>query len=286
MTSDSRYLCRYHFQSRNTDGVAALIYADIAMPRLHFTCAYDGTPWQGWQSQAGGLTIQDTLEAAFAAILRAPLRIAASGRTDAGVHARAQHFHADIPEQCRMSTANWVAALNAHLPASIRILAAGEAEPGFHARFSAVGKVYEYHISTAPVLSPFDHNRVWHCPHGMDAQALAAALCVYEGEHDFRRFAAKRGNEPAEPPADYFVRKIYHAGVTVEQGGQLLRLRYHGNGFMYRMVRLLTGTAQKVAAGKMSLDELQEMLENPLGGKTRHCAPAAGLYLERVDYSV
>ena len=122
-------------------------------------------------------------------------------------------------------------------------------------------------------------------PLRVDAAALAAALKVYEGEHDFRRFAAKRGNEPAEPPADYFVRTIYSATVSVEQGDALLRLRFHGNGFMYRMVRLLVGTAQKVAAGKMSLPELQQMLDSPTGEKTRHCAPACGLYLSRVDYS-
>lgn len=254
------------------------------MPRIHFVCAYDGSPWLGWQSQAGGGTIQDTLEAAFAAILRAPMRIAASGRTDAGVHAWQQHFHADVPDACRMSPANWLAALNAHLPPSIRITAAQVAEPGFHSRFSAVGKVYEYLICTAPVLSPFDYNRVWHCPHGLCAEALSAALRVYEGEHDFHRFAAKRGNEPAVPPSDYFVRTIYSATVQAEQGGTLLRLRYHGNGFMYRMVRLLTGTAQKVAAGKLSLAELQSMLQDPLGDKTRHCAPAGGLYLCQVYY--
>lgn len=254
------------------------------MPRIHFTCAYDGSPWAGWQSQAGGGTIQDTLESAFAVILRAPLRIAASGRTDAGVHAHEQHFHADVPDTCRMTPVNWLAALNAHLPSSIRIMSAGVAEADFHARFSAVGKVYEYLISTAPVLSPFDYNRVWHCPHGLCVDTLAAALRVYEGEHDFRRFAAKRGNEPAEPPADYFVRTIYSATVQAEQGGALLRLRYHGDGFMYRMVRLLTGTAHKVAAGKMSLAALESMLADPLGEKTRHCAPAAGLYLHRVFY--
>lgn len=255
------------------------------MARIHFTCAYDGSPWFGWQSQAGGGTIQDTIETALAAILKESVRISASGRTDAGVHAHAQHFHVEVPESCRMTPQNWVAALNAHLPASIRMVSACVAEPGFHARFSAVGKVYEYLICTAPVLSPFDHNRMWHCPHGMDASALAAALRVYEGEHDFRRFAAKRGNEPADPPADYFVRTIYSATVTTEQGGTVLRLRFHGNGFMYRMVRLLVGTAQKVAAGKMSLQELQQMLDTPTGEKTRHCAPACGLYLSRVDYS-
>lgn len=255
------------------------------MPRIHFICAYDGSPWLGWQSQAGGGTIQDTLESAFAAILRCPLRISASGRTDAGVHALEQHFHADIPDSCRMTPENWRAALNSHLPASIRIMSADIASPDFHARFSAVGKVYEYLISTAPVLSPFEHNRVWHCPHGLCVEKLASALEVYTGKHDFRRFAAKRGNEPAEPPADYFVRTIYSATVGVEQGGCLLRLRFHGNGFMYRMVRLLTGTAQKVAAGKMSVAKLEAMLQNPTGDKTRHCAPSGGLYLSRVYYT-
>ncbi len=254
------------------------------MPRLHFTCAYDGIPWQGWQSQAGGCTIQDTIESAFRTILCEPLRIAASGRTDAGVHAHAQHFHADIPDTCRMTTQNWVAALNAHLPASIRVMSACEAEAEFHSRFSATGKVYEYLISTAPVLSPFAHQRVWHCPHGVDTELLSAALKVYEGEHDFRRFAAKRGNEPSVPPADYFVRTIYSATVGIEQGGSLLRLRFHGNGFMYRMVRLLVGTAHKVAVGKLSLAQLQQMLADPDGEKTRHCAPAEGLYLQSVEY--
>ncbi|MBR3943879.1 MAG: tRNA pseudouridine(38-40) synthase TruA, partial [Akkermansia sp.] len=88
------------------------------MARIHFTCAYDGSHWSGWQSQAGGGTIQDTIEAAFAAILKEGVRIAASGRTDAGVHAHAQHFHVDVPGDCRMTPQNWVAALNAHLPAS------------------------------------------------------------------------------------------------------------------------------------------------------------------------
>lgn len=255
------------------------------MSRLHFTCAYDGTPWQGWQSQAGGCTIQDTIERAFTTILRSPLRIAASGRTDAGVHAREQHFHADIPDACRMSAQNWVAALNAHLPASIRILSACEAGQGFHARFSAVGKVYEYLICTAPVLSPFYYNRAWHCPYGINAQLLSAALKVYEGEHDFRRFAAKRGNEPAEPPVDYFMRTIYSATLTEERESSLLRLRFYGNGFMYRMVRMLVGTAQKVSVGKLTLAELALMLTMPHGDKTRHCAPASGLYLSSVDYT-
>lgn len=228
--------------------------------------------------------VQDEVERAFSAVLRAPLRIAASGRTDAGVHAYAQCFHADVPESCRMSPENWRAALNAHLPSSIRILQVQAVAESFHARFSAVGKVYEYCICTAAVLSPFLHNRAWHCPAGVPVEALREALQVYEGTHDFRRFAAKRGNEPEIPPADFYLRTIYEASVSVEQGGELLRLRFHGNGFMYRMVRMLVGTAHRVATGKMTPAQLRAMLDSPEGEKTRFCAPASGLYLQRVLY--
>ena len=253
------------------------------MPRLLFTCAYDGLPYCGWQSQRGGASVQDTIEEAVARILRSPLRISASGRTDAGVHAHAQCFHADVPDTCRMSPDNWRAALNAHLPASIRILEVQAVDASFHARFSAVGKEYEYLICTSGVLSPFLHERAWHLPHVFDVDLLEQALRCYEGEHDFRRFAANRGNEPENPPADFYLRTIYSA--TMQQEDELLRLRLHGNGFMYRMVRLLVGTAHQVSRGRMSLDALRGMLENPLGDKTRYCAPAGGLYLRRVFYT-
>lgn len=253
------------------------------MPRLLFTCAYDGLPYCGWQSQREGVSVQDTIESAMAAILRAPLRIAASGRTDAGVHAHAQCFHADVPESCRMRPENWLAALNAHLPASIRIMAVRGVPVDFHARFNAVGKEYEYLICTAPVMSPFLHARAWHLPHAFDVELLEQALLLYEGEHDFRRFAANRGNEPADPPPDFYLRTIYSAMLIRE--GELLRIRLHGNGFMYRMVRLLVGTAHQVARGRMATAALAAMLADPLGAKTRHCAPAGGLYLRRVFYS-
>lgn len=252
------------------------------MPRLLFTCAYDGLPYCGWQSQRGGASVQDTIEEAAARILREPLRISASGRTDAGVHAHAQCFHADVPDTCRMRPDNWRAALNAHLPASIRIMEVQAVDASFHARFSAVGKEYEYLICTSAVLSPFLHERAWHLPHVFDVDLLEQALRCYEGEHDFRRFAANRGNEPENPPADFYLRTIYSA--TLQREGDLLRLRLHGNGFMYRMVRLLVGTAHQVARGRMTCRELAHMLTDPLGSKTRYCAPAAGLYLSRVFY--
>ncbi len=255
----------------------------IPMPRFLFRCAYDGAPYLGWQSQRGGNTVQDVLEAAFAAILKAPLRVHAAGRTDAGVHAIAQHFHADVPENCRMDARAWRAALNAHLPASIRILEVYEVPEDFHARFNATGKVYEYAICTAAVLPPFSAGRAWHHPRPLEDDLLRAALACYVGRHDFRHFAARRGNEPEVPPPGFYERTLWSA--TAEREGEMLYLRFHGDGFMYRMVRLLTGTACQVACGRMPLKALAAMLDTEAGETTRHCAPAAGLCLSRVEYA-
>lgn len=253
------------------------------MPRLLFTCAYDGSPYLGWQSQRGGGTIQDTLESAFAAILKRPLRIAAAGRTDAGVHALGQRFHTDVPEDCRMSPDNWQAALNAHLPASIRILHVQGVAQDFHARFDATGKTYDYLICRAPVLSPFLARRAWHLPRDWDADLMAEAISCYRGEHDFRRLAARRGNEPANPPPDFYRRTIHSTELLAE--GDLVRLRFRGDGFMYRMVRLLVGSAHQVARGRLSLDALRAYMDEPMGPTSRFCAPADGLYLHRVEYA-
>ena len=254
------------------------------MPRFLFTCAYDGAPWHGWQSQAGGGTVQDCIEEAVARVLHRPLRVCAAGRTDAGVHALAQRFHLDAPEDCRLTAQTWVAALNAHLPASVRVMAAQPVPPDFHARFDAVGKVYEYRIWRGAVLPPHLAGRAWRHPHALNTETLSDALSCYCGEHDFRRFAARRGNEPDIPPPDFYLRTIYSA--TCREEGDMLYLRFHGSGFMYRMVRLLVGSACRVATGRTDIQRLREALEQPLTcGLKSYCAPADGLYLLQVLYT-
>ena len=126
------------------------------MTRIRFTAAYDGRPYLGWQSQPGGRTVQDVLERAFSGLFGTPCRIHGSGRTDAGVHALGQVFHADAPDTHRIPADKWPAALNTRLPRTIRITHAEYVPPGFHARFSATGKTYRYCISRAPILNPFD----------------------------------------------------------------------------------------------------------------------------------
>lgn len=227
-------------------------------------------------------TVQDTIERAMAGILHAPQRIVAAGRTDAGVHAYGQRFHADVEDFCRLAPANWLAALNAHLPPDIRVTEVLPVPPDFHARFSASGKRYEYLICRSAVLSPFLAGRAWHVTYPLDTGMLSRALSLYVGAHDFRRLSARRGNEPASPPEDFFVRRLSVAELH-EQGEKLL-LVFCGDGFMYRMVRMLVGSACRVASGRMELGELQGMVDMPQGGTTRFCAPAHGLYLREVMY--
>ncbi len=223
------------------------------------------------------------MEQAFETILGTKLRISASGRTDAGVHALAQPFHIDVPDDCRMPLQAWIPALNYRLPPTLRVTHVQEVPDCFHARYDAEAKTYEYLIDLSPVCSPFDHGRVWHNPPTFDKELLKAAFASYEGVHDFRMFASRRGNEPEVPPEGYYERTIFSA--TVQEEGDLLRLRVRGSGFMYRMVRMLVGTAHQVARGKITMDELQSMMDNPDPVlKSRFCAPPQGLYLYSVEY--
>lgn len=218
-------------------------------------------------------------------------RISASGRTDAGVHALAQPFHLDVPEGHRLPIQAWVPALNGHLPASLRVLSATEVAPNFHARYAARRKTYEYLIERAPVLSPFLHGRVWHVPSPMDAELLREAWSRFVGRHDFSYYACRRGNEPDPIPEGFFTRDI--SSATMQEEGSLLRLRVTGNGFLYRMVRLMVGSVHHLAKSSPRARErtpvtLPIVAENgaplPSRDAARHCAPPEGLYLHSVEY--
>jgi len=250
--------------------------------RLKLTIAYDGAGLAGWQSQPGGNTVQDLMEAAIAETAKQPARIHGSGRTDAGVHALGQVAHFDAPDGLAMNPFNWVPALNTKLPPSIRVLACEEVAADFHARYSATGKTYRYDLSTEPVLSPFRFGRAWHLPRQLDPFTLREVLALYEGRHDFEAFGARRGNETEETS---FVRTITRVELQETDCGW--RLRYTGEGFLYKMVRLMTGAAIQAAQGRLPVDEIAALLDQPPGlprGRCSHCAPADGLYLESVDY--
>jgi len=250
--------------------------------RLKLTIAYDGRPYNGWQSQPCSNTVQDHLHAALHQIAKHPLPIQGSGRTDTGVHALGQIAHFDAPAQSAMQPSNWIAAFNSHLPITIRIMACEEVVPDFHARFSALGKIYHYDICTEPVMPPHKAGLAWHVPRLGDAGCLTEALSRLLGRHDFHAFAAYRGNETAE--MDYH-RTLHAADLETLIDG--CRITYFGDGFLYKMVRLLTGAAVRVAQGKLDLDTFSALLDQVPGlphGKSPYCAPAAGLYLQQVLY--
>lgn len=250
--------------------------------RLKLTIAYDGRPYNGWQSQACGNTVQDHLAQALETVAKQPLKIQGSGRTDTGVHALGQIAHFDAPADISMNAYNWVPALNTKLPATIRVMACEEAQAEFHARFSATGKIYHYDIATDPVLPPLKAGLAWHLPKLLDADVLQQALNRFLGKHDFHAFAAYRGNEG--PDMDW-QRTIHRAELSTLDDGY--RITLEGDGFLYKMVRLIIGAAVHAAQGRMRLDDLAAMLDQPDGlplGKSPNCAPAGGLYLQRVIY--
>jgi len=251
-------------------------------PVLKLTIAYDGRPYQGWQSQVGGNTVQDFLTRALSEVAKQPIKPHGAGRTDTGVHAHGQVAHFTPPPELTMNPYNWVPAINTKLPPTIRVIDCEEMPPDFHSRFSATGKIYHYDIRTDPVLPPLMAGLAWHLPRLLDADLLAEALALFIGKHDFHGFAAYRGNE--KPDMDWH-RTIRRADLTTIENGY--RITFEGDGFLYKMVRLLTGAAVHTAQGRMPLADLAALLDQPPGlphGKSPICAPADGLYLDKVLY--
>lgn len=252
---------------------------DIPKPgqiRLRLLVAYEGSAFDGWQSQASGKAVQDVLEAAIAGLVGERRPVHGSGRTDSGVHAAGQVAHVDVPA-ARLPLEAWGGALNARLPGEVRVLAVRRARPGFHARFSARGKVYTYRIWNERFLHPLEAGRVWHLVAPADRALLRRCAKLLEGTHDFAAFAANRGKPEAST-----VRTIH--AVSLKTAGPLLTLRFRGDGFLYRMVRLLTGSMARVAQGKAELAWLEDLLRQPAGRRTSFCAPAEGLCLSEVLY--
>lgn len=246
--------------------------------RLKFIVAYDGAPFAGWQSQAGGNTVQDHLERAFAVVAGTPVRVHGAGRTDAGVHALAQCAHVELPTRT-LPAQRWPFALNASLPPTIRVLRCSYTTSTFHARFSAKGKVYRYRIWNDAFLPPLELGRAWHVPALLDFSMLGTAAKLFVGRHDFAAFAANRGK-----PDESTVRTI--EAVAIRRRGKLTELEFSGDGFLYKMVRLIVGAVARCASGRWDIDEISRRLGSPgaAAGSQRFVAPAEGLFLVRVRY--
>lgn len=244
--------------------------------RLKLVIAYDGALFAGWQSQSHRNTVQDHLENAFERILGKRLRVHGAGRTDAGVHALAQCAHIELSND-RLSAAGWTEALNALLSPTIRVLRSQYVSDDFHARLSAKGKIYRYRIWAAPVLPPLEYGRAWHIRRPIDLKMLKRAATHFVGTHDFAGFAANRGK-----PETNTVRTIH--SIQVRQRGPCMTISFDGDGFLYKMVRLITGSLVKSAFGKIPIADIVKQLDFGRRGSGRFAAPGQGLFLVRVRY--
>ena len=244
--------------------------------RWRALCAYDGTDFDGWQSQPSGNAIQDILEGRLAEIFKLPVRIHGSGRTDAGVHALGQVFHFDAvwPH----APGKLVTALRVGLPPTIQVKNVKSALPDFHARFSATGKRYTYRIHQG-AASPFEQRFVLsrERPQKLDVSAMQAAAAILQGKHDFRAFAADNGTELENPVRD--LRRL-----EVEESTDQLTLNFEADGFLYKMVRSLTGALLAVGEGRMAANGLIEILASGARTEKVETAPPQGLFLEEVFY--
>lgn len=238
------------------------------------TVSYRGGSYAGWQRQENALSVQQVLEEALARLLGVPARVVGASRTDAGVHARGQAAHLELPAP--FPERGLVHGTNHHLPDDIRVLAAHRMPGGFHARKHARGKEYLYRLSRAAVVSPLESLFVARAPADLDAGRMVRAAGFLPGRHDFSAFASAGGSH-GQP-----FRRIFSAGW--EESGDELRFRVVGDGFLRGMVRALVGTLVEVGTGKRTPEELQVLLAGAPRSAAGPAAPAHGLVLERVFY--
>ncbi len=236
---------------------------------------YDGTKLNGWQKQGNtDNTIQGKLEAILGRLYEEPVEVAGSGRTDAGVHALGQtaNFHAPevyTPEEIRHT-------LNEYLSKDIRVLEVTKADPRFHARLSAVEKTYEYRIDNGLVANVFCRKYTMREEQPLDLDAMRTAAGYLVGTHDFKTFCANKRMKKST------VRTI--SSIQIKECGGIVTIRYTGNGFLYNMVRILTGTLIEVGRGKILPEELPAIIQAEDRGAAGFTAPAQGLFLADVLY--
>lgn len=239
------------------------------------TLAYDGGAYAGWQSQPHGVTIQQVIEGVLGQIDKKPVALHGSGRTDAGVHARAQ------VASCRLQTPLTARvlrqAINAHLPADIRVNRIQFVDADFHARFSATGKEYRYFIDTSPVADPFQRGYCWHRPQPLDLAAMRRAARELKGTHDFRALSANPMRKIDTP-----VRTVRRLTIRERDAG--LVITAVADGFLYKMVRTIVGALVKVGEGRLGIDGLIRLRDAKTRTAQIETAPAHGLFLWRVIY--
>lgn len=238
------------------------------------TLRYDGTAYHGWQVQHNARSVQQTLQEVLFPILGGVHELKGCSRTDSGVHAN--EYCVSVRTNAKIPCERLQAALNVRLPRDIAVLACSEASPDFHARYSCKGKEYVYQIWNDPVKNPFFERYALHYVYPLDVDLLHRCAQAYVGTHDFSAFCSA-GGKKLDP-----VRTVSRFDVRRE--GSLVRMTVAADGFLYNMVRIMTGTLLQVAQGKIAPQALPQILADKDRTKAGLTAPPHGLFLNRVFY--
>ena len=244
------------------------------MKRIRMIVQYEGTNYVGWQTQANGPSIQQTIEKEIKKLSGESAALHGSGRTDSGVHALAQVAHFDT--ESRIPPDKWCYALNAGLPDDIRVLYSGEASLEFHARFGVQKKHYRYTLQLGPHAQVFCRKTALHLHHTPDFALMEQSAAQLLGTHDFAAFKSTGVDVKST------VRTIYRSEWT--RSGDMAYYDVAGSGFMYNMVRILTGTMLEIGGGLLPENAVTHALESGNRSDAGATAPACGLMLQRVEY--
>lgn len=236
---------------------------------------YDGARYVGWQVQPNGPSVQAEVERALATLHKAPSRVTAAGRTDAGVHARGQVV--SFAEARPLPLTAYTMGMNALLPADVAVRSASIVEDGFDARRSAQGKRYRYVIENAPARAPLTRLQAWQLFAPLDVGAMREAAACLLGRHDFASFQA------ADCAADHAVRDLRRLDVLGEPGARI-ELVVEATAFVKHMVRNLAGTLVEVGLGRRAAASMPALLACRDRTKAGRTAPPQGLFLEEVFY--
>lgn len=245
------------------------------MANYRLKLCYDGTRWKGWQKQGNTEnTIQGKLETLLSRLLEQPVEVSGSGRTDAGTHARGQV--ASFRAETALAPAEILAGLRQYLPADIGAISLEEAPARFHARLSCVGKTYIYRIWRSEAPNVFERNYLYFYTEKLDLDKMRQAARALCGTHDYRAFCSLKKFKKST------VRTV--ASIAIEDLGPELRLTFSGDGFLYHMVRILTGTLLAVGRGELAPEDMADILASGDRERAGETVPACGLCLEDVRY--
>ncbi len=241
--------------------------------KYKITLAFDGSAFSGWQSQKNAMTVQEEMTRCAKLLFGEYATVTGSSRTDSGVHALGFVCHITADKELTSKTV--VSALNHNLDSHVAVLDCEPVPDDFHARYSAISKEYHYVIHNSDIPDPFKNQRAWFYPYPLDAKKMNEYAAEFVGTHDFTSFMAA-GSKISDA-----VREVYKAEVT--RDGQDIVFSVCANGFLYNMVRIMTGTLVDVERGKItkSISEIISLKDRSQAGIT---APANGLYLYRVNY--